>query len=258
MKLVAPHNRRKFKVLVVGIGAGRRRRRRHARRLGYDVKVFTYHDSPRRAHTHRRPGRHQRRQELQERRRLDLPALLRHGEGRRLPRAGGQRLPAGGGLGRHHRPVRRPGRALRPGVRRPARQPHLRRRPGVAHVLRPGQTGQQLLLGAYQALCGRSGRHRHPVHDRTEMLDLVVEGARRRHRHPQPPHRGDRATRRRRHPRHRRLRQRLLSCPPTPRRATSPPYLARTSRAPCSPTRASPRSTRRASRPATTSSRSSR
>ena len=39
---------------------------------------------------------------------------------------------------RHHRPVRRPGRALRPGVRRPARQPLLRRRPGVAAPSTPG------------------------------------------------------------------------------------------------------------------------
>ena len=39
---------------------------------------------------------------------------------------------------RHHRPVRRPGRAVRPRVRRPARQPQLRRRAGVAHVLRAG------------------------------------------------------------------------------------------------------------------------
>ena len=37
----------------------------------------------------------------------------------------------------HHRPVRRPGRALRPRVRRPARQPLLRRRAGEPHVLRP-------------------------------------------------------------------------------------------------------------------------
>ena len=46
----------------------------------------------------RRPGRHQRRQELPQRRRQHLPALLRHGQGRRLPRPRGQRLPAGAGL----------------------------------------------------------------------------------------------------------------------------------------------------------------
>ena len=48
-----------------------------------------------------------------------------------------QRLPPGPGVGEHHRPDGRPGRAVRPRVRRPARQPQLRRRPGQPHVLRP-------------------------------------------------------------------------------------------------------------------------
>ena len=43
------------------------------------------------------------------------------------------------------------GRAVRPRIRRNAGQSVLRRRAGVAHVLCSGQTGQQLLLGAYQA-----------------------------------------------------------------------------------------------------------
>ena len=87
---------------------------------------------------HRRPGRHQRGQELQERRRLRVPPVLRHGQGRRLPGPGVQRPPPGRGVGEHHRPVRRPGGAVRPGVQRAARQPQLRRRPGQPHVLRPG------------------------------------------------------------------------------------------------------------------------
>jgi hypothetical protein len=59
-------------------------------------------------------------------------------QGRRLPRPRGQRLPPGRGQSvEHHRPVRGPGRALRPRVRRPARQPLLRRRPGLPHLLRP-------------------------------------------------------------------------------------------------------------------------
>ena len=87
---------------------------------------------------HRRPGRHQRGQELPQRRRLGVPAVLRHRQGRRLPVPGGQRLPPGPSVAQHHRPVRRPGGALRPGVRRPAGQPVLRRRPGEPHLLRPG------------------------------------------------------------------------------------------------------------------------
>ena len=87
---------------------------------------------------HRRAGRHQRGEELQERRRQHPPPVLRHDQGRRLPAREGERVPPRAGHGQHHRPVRRAGRAVRPRVRRPARQPLLRRRAGVAHVLRPG------------------------------------------------------------------------------------------------------------------------
>src|SRR5215467_5000217 len=37
-----------------------------------------------------------------------------------------------------------------------------------------GQTGQQLLLGAYQALCRQVGRGTVQMFPRTEMLDLVL------------------------------------------------------------------------------------
>ena len=134
-------------------GSPARRRRPRSAELGYNVEVFTLPRQPRRAHSHRRPGRDQRRQELPERRRQRLPAVLRHHQGRRLPRAA-RRTSTG---------CRRcrvniidqcvgPGGAVRPRVRRPARQPLIRWRPGVPHLLRRGQTGQQLLLGAYQAM----------------------------------------------------------------------------------------------------------
>ena len=70
MKLVAPHNRRRFEVIVVGTGLAGAAAAATLGELGYDVKAFTFHDTPRRAHSHRRPGRHQRRQELPGRRRL--------------------------------------------------------------------------------------------------------------------------------------------------------------------------------------------
>src|SRR5690606_21239491 len=41
-----------------------------------------------------------------------------------------------------------------------------------------GQTGQQLLLGAYQALSRQIGRGQVRMHPRTEMLDLVVADGR--------------------------------------------------------------------------------
>ena len=116
---------------------GRRLGRGHPGRARLQRQVLLLPGQPAPRPLDRRPGRHQRRQELPERRRQRLPPVLRHGQGRRLPRPRGQRLPPGRGQRQHHRPVRRPGRALRPRVRRPARQPLLRRRPGLAHLLRP-------------------------------------------------------------------------------------------------------------------------
>lgn len=51
MDLVSPLNRRKFTVLVVGTGLSAGAAAAALGELGYNVKVFTYHDSPRRAHS---------------------------------------------------------------------------------------------------------------------------------------------------------------------------------------------------------------
>jgi len=51
MKLVNPNNKRKFKVLVVGSGLAGSSAAATLAELGYDVEVFTFHDSPRRAHS---------------------------------------------------------------------------------------------------------------------------------------------------------------------------------------------------------------
>ena len=51
MKLVAPNNRRKFDVIIVGTGLAGASAAATLGELGYNVKVFTYHDSPRRAHS---------------------------------------------------------------------------------------------------------------------------------------------------------------------------------------------------------------
>ena len=50
-KLVSPLNRKKFTVLVVGTGLAGGAAAAALGELGYDVKVFTYHDAPRRAHS---------------------------------------------------------------------------------------------------------------------------------------------------------------------------------------------------------------
>ena len=236
MKLVNPANKRKYDVIVVGIGPGRRLGRGHAGRARLQRQVLLLPGQPAPRPLHRRPGRHQRRQELPERRRQRLPAVLRHGQGRRLPLPRGQRLPPGRGQRQHHRPVRRPGRALRPRVRRPARQPLVRRRPGVAHLLRPRPDRP---AAAARRLPGAAAADRPPARcrciPRTEMLDLVVvDGHAARHRHPRPGHRRDRvATRPTRSSSPPAATATSSTCRPTPRAATSRPPGAPTSAAPC-------------------------
>ncbi|MFN7149005.1 MAG: fumarate reductase/succinate dehydrogenase flavoprotein subunit [Microthrixaceae bacterium] len=51
LKLVNPSNRRKFDVIVVGSGLAGAGVAASLGEAGYNVKVFTYHDSPRRAHS---------------------------------------------------------------------------------------------------------------------------------------------------------------------------------------------------------------
>ena len=51
MKLVAPNNRRKFDVIVVGTGLAGAAAAATLGEQGYNVKAITYHDSPRRAHS---------------------------------------------------------------------------------------------------------------------------------------------------------------------------------------------------------------
>ena len=102
---------------------------------------------------HRRAGRHQRREELPERRRQRLPAVLRHGQGRRLPRARGQR--ATGWRSCRSNII---DQCVAQGVPFAREYGGLldNRSFGGAQVSRTfyarGQTGQQLLLGAYQSL----------------------------------------------------------------------------------------------------------
>ena len=74
MKLVNPANKRKHTIIVVGSGLAGASAAATLGELGYNVKCFCFQDSPRRAHSHRRAGRHQRRQELSERRRQHLSA----------------------------------------------------------------------------------------------------------------------------------------------------------------------------------------
>ncbi|MCS7298188.1 MAG: fumarate reductase/succinate dehydrogenase flavoprotein subunit [Bacteroidia bacterium] len=51
LRLVAPHNKRKLEVIVVGAGLAGASAAASLGELGYRVKVFVYHNSPRRAHS---------------------------------------------------------------------------------------------------------------------------------------------------------------------------------------------------------------
>ena len=86
-RIANPANRRRLSIIVVGTGLAGASAAATLGEAGYVVKSFCYQDSPAPRALDRRPGRHQRGQELQGRRRLRLPALLRHHQGRRLPLA---------------------------------------------------------------------------------------------------------------------------------------------------------------------------
>ncbi len=136
-KLVNPANKRKFEVIVVGTGLAGASAAASLGELGYKVKLFCIHDSPRRAHSIAAQGGINAAKNY----RNDGDSVYRlfydtiKGGDYRAREANVYRLAQ---LSvQHHRPVRGPGRALRARVRRPARQPLLRRRPGVAHLLRP-------------------------------------------------------------------------------------------------------------------------
>ena len=51
IRLVNPSNKRKFKVIIVGSGLAGASAAASLGELGYEVDVFTFHDSPRRAHS---------------------------------------------------------------------------------------------------------------------------------------------------------------------------------------------------------------
>ncbi len=51
IKLVNPSNKRRFKIIVVGTGLAGASASATLAELGYEVHAFTYHDSPRRAHS---------------------------------------------------------------------------------------------------------------------------------------------------------------------------------------------------------------
>ena len=136
IKLVNPANKRRFDIIVVGTGLAGASAAASLAELGYNVKVVTFHDSPRRAHSIAAQGGINAAKNYKN----DGDSIYRlfydtiKGGDYRAREANVYRLAQVSR--RHHRPVRRAGRAVRARVRRPARQPLVRWRAGVAHVLR--------------------------------------------------------------------------------------------------------------------------
>ena len=261
MKLVNPANKRKFDVIVVGTGLAGASAAAIAGRAGLQrASVFTYQDSPRRAHSIAAQGGINAAKNYQN----DGDSIYRlfydtvKGGDFRSPR--GQRLPAGPGQREHHRPVRGAGRALRPRVRRhcwPTAPSAARRSPAPSTpAARPASS---CCSAPIRRSCAPDRRPaRCTMYNRTEMLDLVVIDGVARGIVTRDLVTGEIESHvgRRRGAGHRRIRQRVL---PVDQRhgvqrhrdLAGPPAGARSS-----PTRASRRSTPRASRPATSTSRS--
>ena len=174
MKLVNPANKRKFEVIIVGSGLAGASAAASMAQLGYDIACFCYQDSPRRAHSIAAQGGINAAKNYQN----DGDSVFRlfydtvKGGDYRSREANVYRLAQVS--------VNIIDQAVAQGVPF-AREysGHLANRSfGGAQVSRTfyarGQTGQQLLLGAYQSLAHQIGLGKVKMFPRTEMLDLVL------------------------------------------------------------------------------------
>jgi succinate dehydrogenase / fumarate reductase flavoprotein subunit len=174
LKLVNPANKRKFDVIVVGSGLAGASAAASLAELGYKVKCFCFQDSPRRAHSIAAQGGINAAKNYQN----DGDSVYRlfydtiKGGDFRAREANVYRLAQVS--------VNIIDQCVAQGVPFAREYGGLldNRSFGGAQVSRTfyarGQTGQQLLLGAYQALCRQIGLGSVQMFPRTEMLDLVV------------------------------------------------------------------------------------
>jgi succinate dehydrogenase / fumarate reductase flavoprotein subunit len=174
MKLVNPANKRKFDVIVVGSGLAGAAAAATLAELGYKVKCFCFQDSPRRAHSIAAQGGINAAKNYQN----DGDSVYRlfydtiKGGDFRAREANVYRLAQVS--------VNIIDQCVAQGVPFAREYGGLldNRSFGGAQVSRTfyarGQTGQQLLLGAYQALCRQIGLGSVQMYPRTEMLDVVV------------------------------------------------------------------------------------
>jgi succinate dehydrogenase / fumarate reductase flavoprotein subunit len=175
MRLVAPNNRRKFDVIIVGTGLAGASAAATLGEQGYNVKVFTYHDSPRRAHSIAAQG--------------GINAAKNYkSDGDSVFRLFYDTVKGGDFRSRESNVYRLAeesvniiDQAVAQGVPFAREYGGLldNRSFGGAQVSRTfyarGQTGQQLLLGAYQQMMHQVALGTVSLHTRTEMLDLVVK-----------------------------------------------------------------------------------
>ena len=174
LKLVNPANKRKYEVIVVGSGLAGAAAAASMAELGYNVKCFCYQDSPRRAHSIAAQG--------------GINAAKNYqNDGDSVHRLFYDTV-KGGDYRSREANVYRLAQVSVDIIDQCAAQgvPFAREYGGLlanrsfggAQVSRTfyarGQTGQQLLLGAYSSLCRQIGLGKVQMFPRTEMLDVVL------------------------------------------------------------------------------------
>ena len=174
LKLVNPANKRKYDVIVVGSGLAGASAAATLAELGYNVKCFCYQDSPRRAHSIAAQG--------------GINAAKNYqNDGDSVYRLFYDTV-KGGDYRSREANVYRLAQVSVDIIDQCAAQgvPFAREYGGLlanrsfggAQVSRTfyarGQTGQQLLLGAYSSLNRQIGLGKVKMHSRTEMLDVVI------------------------------------------------------------------------------------
>ena len=174
MKLVNPNNKRKFKVIVVGTGLAGASSAATLAELGYQVDAFTFHDSARRAHSIAAQG--------------GINGAKNYkGDGDSVHRLFYDTV-KGGDFRSREANVHRLAQVSIDIIDQMVAQgvPFAREYGGLldnrsfggAQVSRTfyarGQTGQQLLLGAYQQFSRQVGLGGISLYNRTELIDIVV------------------------------------------------------------------------------------
>jgi len=178
IRLVNPNNKRRFKVIIVGSGLAGASAAATLGELGYQVEVFTFHDSPRRAHSISAQGG------------INAAKNYRN-DGDSIYRLFYDTVKGGDFRAREANVYRLAqvsvdiiDQAVAQGVPFAREYGGLldNRSFGGAQVSRTfyarGQTGQQLLLGAYQQMMRQVEAGVVKIHTRMEMLDFVVKDGR--------------------------------------------------------------------------------